>query len=109
MLTGEPASIPTRNDEEKQVTFAADSPVKIEYEQDFPTLESPHGPSFQDKVGMSPHKRRASGLDMDLMSALAAAEEDEIEVEPSVWPATLTHMMGCGELAIGTPPQIGWC
>ena len=38
---------------------------------------------------------------MDLMIALAA-KEDSIEVKPSVWPETLTHMMGCGELAIGT-------
>ena len=89
--------------EEKQVTFA-DSPVKLEYELDFPPLESSLGPSFQDKVGVSPQKRRASGLDMDLMNALTADEEDEIEVKPSVWPVTLTHMMGCGELAIGTSP-----
>jgi len=74
----------------------------VEYEQDFPPLQSPTGQSFQDKLRESPHKRRASGLDMDLMIALAA-KEDSIEVKPSVWPETLTHMMGCGELAIGMP------
>jgi len=89
-----------RSEDEKQVTFA-DSPVKVEYEQDFPLLQTPTGQSFQDKFGTSPHKRRASGLDMDLMTALAA-KEDSIEVKPSVWPETLTHMMGCGELAIGS-------
>jgi hypothetical protein len=88
-----------RTDEKNKVTFA-DSPIKMEFEQDFPPLESPTGTSFRDKFTGSPHKRRASGLDMDLMTALAA-DKDEIEVKPSVWPVTLTHMMGCGELAIG--------
>jgi hypothetical protein len=88
-----------RTDEQNKVTFA-DSPVKMEFEQDFPPLETPTGKSFRDKFAGSPHKRRASGLDMDLMTALAA-DKDEIEVKPSVWPVTLTHMMGCGELAIG--------
>jgi acetoin utilization deacetylase AcuC-like enzyme len=37
---------------------------------------------------------------MDLMTALAAGK-DAIKVEPSVWPVTLTHMMGCGQLGIG--------
>ena len=87
--------------DEKQVTFA-DSPTKMEFEQDFPPLTSPTGTTFRDKFGGSPHKRRASGLDMDLMTALTA-DKDEIEVKPSVWPVTLTHMMGCGELAIGKP------
>ena len=93
--------LPQSSEDEKQVTFA-DSPINVaEYEQEFPPLQSPTGPSFQDKIGnMSPHERRASGLDMDLMNALAA-EEETVEVKPSVWPATLTHIMGCGELAIG--------
>jgi Histone deacetylase domain len=69
----------------------------MEFEQDFPSLESPT-PSFPEKF--QSHQRRASGLDMDLMSAFAAGN-DSIELEPSVWPVTLTHMMGCGELAIG--------
>jgi len=90
---------PTRSEDEKQVTFA-DSPVKVEYEQDFPPLQTPTGESYRDTLGGSPLKRRASGLDMDLMTALAA-KEDSIEVKPLVWPETLTHMMGCGELAIG--------
>lgn len=87
------------SDEVKQVTFA-DSPIKVEFEQDFPPLDSPTKPSFSNKVPGSPHKRRASGLDMDLMKALSSGN-DEIEVKPAVWPETLTHMMGCGELAIG--------
>jgi hypothetical protein len=87
--------------DEKQVTFA-DSPIKMEFEQDFPPLSTPTGTTFRDRLGGSPHKRRASGLDMDLMTALTA-DKDEIEVKPSVWPVTLTHMMGCGELAIGKP------
>ena len=93
---------PHSSEDEKQVIFA-DSPIKVtEYEQEFPPLQSPTGSSFQDKIGnMSPHERRASGLDMDLMNALAA-EDEEADIKPSVWPATLTHMMGCGELAIGS-------
>jgi hypothetical protein len=90
----------TTSDEVKQVTFA-DSPIKVEFEQDFPSLESPTKSSFSNRVLGSPHKRRASGLDMDLMSALAS-DKDEIEVKPAVWPETLTHMMGCGEPAIGS-------
>ena len=96
---------PTRSEHEKQVTFA-DSPVKVEYEQEFPPFRTPTGPSFGDNLGESPHKRRASGLDMDLMTAVAA-KEDSVEVKPSVWPETLTHMMGCGELAIGNT-HIRW-
>jgi len=86
-------------DEVKQVTFA-DSPVKVEFEQDFPPLDSPTKEPLRSNITGSPHKRRASGLDMDLMNALVS-EKDAIEVKPSVWPETLTHMMGCGELAIG--------
>jgi len=89
----------TSPDEVKQVTFA-DSPIKVEFEQDFPPLESPTKSTFSNTNPGSPHKRRASGLDMDLMSALAS-KKDEIELKPAVWPETLTHMMGCGELAIG--------
>lgn len=90
---------PIRTDNEKQVTFA-DSPVKMEFEPDFPALQASEEKTLSEKSSTSPHKRRASGLDMDLMNALAA-KDDEIEVKPAVWPVTLTFMMGCGELAIG--------
>ena len=104
LQTTPPASIPTNSSEsddhdEKQVTFA-DSPIKMEFEQDFPPLQSPIGTTFRDKFTGSPQKRRASGLDMDLVTALPT-DKDEIEVQPAVWPETLTHMMGCGKLAIG--------
>jgi len=104
LLTTPPASLPTNVSEsddhdEKQVTFA-DSPVKMEFEHDFPPLQSPRGTTFPDKFTGSPQKRRASGLDMDPMTPIAA-DKDEIEVKPPVWPVTLTHLMGCGELAIG--------
>lgn len=79
----------------------ADSPIKEEFEQDFPPLQTPPGTTFHDKFSGSPQKRRTSGLDMDLMTAFAT-DKDEIEVKPSAWPVTLTHMMGCGELAIGS-------
>jgi Histone deacetylase domain len=105
-VTEDPEDI-IRSDDEKRVTFMGSS-VKIEYEQDFHPLESPTGGSFRDIVGMSLQKRRASGLDMDLMNALAAEEDVEIETKPSVWPVTLTHMMGCGELAIGIPLSLNW-
>ena len=102
--TTPPSSLPTYVSEsddhdEKQVTFA-DSPVKMEFEHDFPPLPSPKGTAFRDKFTGSPPKRSASGLDMDLMTPVAA-DKEEIEVKPPVWPVTLTHLMGCGELAIG--------
>jgi len=90
---------PIRTDNEKQVTFA-DSPVKMEFEPDFPPLPASDETTLSEKALTSPHKRRASGLDMDLMNALAA-KDDEIEVKSAVWPVTLPFMMGCGELAIG--------
>jgi hypothetical protein len=89
------------SEDEKQVGFF-DPPAKTEFEQDFPPLRTPTGATFQDKFRMSPQKRKASGLDMDLMMALAD-NKDEIEVKPLVWPETLTYIMGCGELAIGIP------
>ena len=100
--TASPDPIPTNSSDsddrnEDQVTFA-DSPIKTEFE-DFPPLQSPTGTSFRDKFTGSPPERRASGVDMDRMTALVA--NDEIEVKPAVWPETLTHMMGCGKLAIG--------
>jgi len=72
----------------------------MEFEPDFPPLQASEEATLSEKSSTSPHKRRASGLDMDLMNALAA-KDDEIEVKPAVWPVTLTFMMGCGELAIG--------
>jgi hypothetical protein len=96
--TTPPPSVPDSRDE-TEATFA-DSPIKEEFGQDFPSLQTSTGTTFRDKVSGSPHKRRASGLDMDLMTVLAA-HKDEIVVKPAVWPETLTHMMGCGELAIG--------
>jgi hypothetical protein len=87
------------SDDEKPLMFT-DSPVKAEFEQDFPPLQSPSEITFKEKLSVSSYKRRASGLDMDLMAALSAVK-DEIEVKPAVWPETLTHMMACGELAIG--------
>ena len=107
LQTTPPASIPTNtsesDDRDEQIVFA-DSPIKMEFEQDFPPLQSPTRTTFRDNFTASPSKRRASGLDMDLMTALAA-EKDEIEVQPPVWPVTLTHMMGCGKLAIGIYPD----
>jgi hypothetical protein len=104
LSTTSPASIPTTCSEsddhdETQVTFA-ESPIKMEFDQDFPPLQSPTGTTFRDKVAKSLQERRASGLDMDQVTNLAA-DKDEIEVKPAVWPVTLTHMMGCGKLAIG--------
>lgn len=101
--TASPDPIPTNSSDsddrdENQATFA-DSPIKTEFEQDFPPLQSPTGTSFRDKFTGSPRERRASGVDMDRMTALVT--DDEIEVKPAVWPETLTHMMGCGKLAIG--------
>ena len=102
--TTSPASITTTTSEsddhdETQVTFA-ESPIKMEFDRDFPLLQSPTGTTFRDKVTGSPQERRASGLDMDQITNLEA-DKDEIEVKPAVWPVTLTHMMGCGKLAIG--------
>ena len=83
---------------ENQVRFT-DSLVKFEYKEDFGPLQNTEQ-LFEDKFTRPPYKRRASGLDMDLMMTLSI-EKDEIEVKPPVWPETLTHLMGCGELAIG--------
>jgi hypothetical protein len=82
----------------KKVSFA-DSPEKMEFEQDFPALENEE--IFHDKCLTSPRQRRASGLDMDLMMALSNKKEEQISHKPSIWPETLTHLMGCGNLAIG--------
>ena len=100
-ITDEPEDLQPPSSEDEKIGTFADSPDKVtEYRQDFPPLQSPTG-SSQDKIGnMSPYKRRASGLDMDLMSVLPA-DDEEVEIKPSVWPVTLTHMMGCGELGIG--------
>ena len=71
----------------------------MEFEPDFPPLPAFDEP-LSKKALTPPYKRRASGLDMDLMNALVT-KDDEIEVKPAVWPETLTFLMGCGELAIG--------
>lgn len=83
---------------EENVTFQ-DSPIQMEFERDFPPLQTPTSTTPRDEFSGSPHQR-VSGLDMDLMVALAA-KKDEIEIKTPVWPVTLTHVMGCGELAIG--------
>ena len=87
-----------QSDEEKPIIFA-ESPSKTEFEPDFPPL-TPTA-TFSDRFSGFPETRRASGLDMDLMIALAA-KAHEIEAKPMVWPETLSHTMGCGELAIGS-------